>query len=53
MKRIPLERRLALIMAGEHASGDRYWAIKAAYRIKTIIYNNYRRRRREYGKSQD
>ena len=49
IKRIPIERRLTLIIAGEHASGYKYWAARAAYRIKMIVQNNYRRRK--YGKS--
>lgn len=46
MKRIPLERRLSMIIAGRHASGEKYWAMLAAMDIKRLIANNYRRRKK-------
>lgn len=46
MKRIPLERRIAFIIAGEKAGGEKYWIMSAAYRITKIVSQNYRRRKR-------
>jgi hypothetical protein len=46
MKRIPLERRIAFIIAGERTSGNTFWIITAANRITRLVSQNYRRRKR-------